>query len=274
VAKVTSQRKSRTTITRAQDLTIGQDSELEEMVKGDADGVKTALLPAYRTYLEGRKGLAQAFKEREYRDQEAYKDVERRYHLCQEAIDKAVRMREKAELDASDTYREDVDRVFDKASQSYKDKTRQALIECKQKVMDAWRSSTEASGEMTGVCEEEIEKAMRAREKVDMDALHAYRQDVDRAVDRASQAYHERVNQALLECTQKVVEAWRSSMETSARMAGIFEEDRHTSQEDEPVGKRSDPQTLQFREAMRRARSGFLSMVARARRSLEAGHPT
>jgi len=272
VAKATSQRKSRTILTEAQGQTADQDFELQETVAGDSGGTKTALLPAYRAYLEGRKGLALAFKEREYRDQEAYKDAERRYHLCDEAIEKAMRLREKAELDASDAYKEDVDKAFDKASQAHKDKTKQALLECKRRVVDAWKTSTEAASEMTGVCEEEVEKAMRAREEADLDALRAYRQDVDRAVDRASQAYNDRVKQALAECRQRVVEAWRSSMEASARMTGVFEEDRYASTEDQPAERRSGQPPPQLRETMLHAKSSFWSMIHRAKKALEAGH--
>ena len=169
MAKATTQRKPRTTITKDPEPILEQAREPEEVpadrpVDG-VDAAKIALGPAYRTYLDGRKGLAQAFKEREYRDQEAYRDAERRYRLCQEAIEKAVQMREKAELDAADAHRVEVDKAIEKASQNYKDKTKLALSECKQRVMDAWKNSTETPEQMTSVCEEAIDKAMKgARE--------------------------------------------------------------------------------------------------------------
>ncbi len=232
---------------------------------------KTALLPAYRTYLEGRKGLAQAFREREQRDQEAYKDAERRYHLCEQAIDRAMKAREKAELDASEAYREEVEKGVEKASQAYREKTKQALVECKQKVVEAWRSSTETSGDMTGVSEEEVEKAMKARERVETDALLAYRLEVDKAVDKASQAYRDAVKQALEECRQNVMEAWRTSMEASARMAGVFEEDKSIEADEQPIASPPSVQEMQFRELAQHVKRGFMSTVRKAKKALETG---
>ncbi len=263
--------------TRSRDtVSVAQEVPAEPIVEMDAtqatEETKTALLPAYRTYLQGRKGLAQAFRDREQRDQEAYKDAERRYHICEQAIDNAVRVRETAEEYACGAYREEMDRAIEKASQTYKDKTKQALVDCKQRVVDAWRSSAETSGDMSGVSEEEVEKAMKARERAETDALLAYRQDVDKALDRASQAYKERLRQALGECRASVIEAWRSSMETSARMSGVFEDDRTVSDAEWVPAHLESRRGMSIRELALRGKRRFLSAVRSAKKALASGH--
>ena len=127
MAKAINQDISEPSVTRARDRTTGQAYELEEPVIDGSGEIKTALGPTYQAYLEARKSLARAFRGRELRDQEAYRDAERRYELCDEAIEKAMGIRENAEQDASNTYREDVDKIVDKASRAYKDRTKQAF---------------------------------------------------------------------------------------------------------------------------------------------------
>jgi acyl-CoA reductase-like NAD-dependent aldehyde dehydrogenase len=135
--------------------------------------------------------------------------------------------------------------------------------------MDAWRSSADTSAQMTSVCEEVIEKAMKAREKAELNALDAYREDVDKAVDKASQAYKDKMKQALKEYRQRVMDAWRSSMETSAQMTGIFEEDGNTRKEEQSPERRSEYQRLQFREMILYLKRGFLSIIQRVVKALE-----
>ncbi len=264
----TARPKPHTTLPLSQDNLVNAGVDVEDPL--DVEETKTALLPAYRTYLEGRKGLAQAFRDREQRDQEAYKDAERRYHICEQSIDRAIRAREGAEYAASEEYKEDLDRAIERASQAYKEKTRQVLADCKQKVVEAWRSSTESSGDMNGVSEEEIEKAMQARQKAEVEALLSYRQEVDKALDKASQVYKERVKQALAECKKSVMAAWKTSMETSARMAGVFEGDNSTAT-DESANALSDRNT-RVREWGNEIRRGFLSAVRSAKKALASGH--
>ena len=151
----TTEQQSEKVIVEAQDEITGQASEPAETAIGDCDQVKEGVRPAYSTYLEARKGLAEAFKQRVRQDQEAYREAEQRYQLCEEAIEMAIKVREKAELDALDAYREDVDKAVNKASQAYKDKMKQARIECKQRVMDAWRDSIETSAQITGFFEQD-----------------------------------------------------------------------------------------------------------------------
>jgi hypothetical protein len=163
---------------KAQDKITGQVSEPVEMARGDCDRVEEGVLkPAYRTYLEAReglaevfkegarpaylnyidarKGLAEAFKQRVRQDKEICKDAEWRYQLCESAIEMAIKVREKGELDALDVYREDVNKAVNKASKAYKDKMEQLRIECKQRVMDAWRGSMETSTRIAGVFEQD-----------------------------------------------------------------------------------------------------------------------
>jgi hypothetical protein len=187
---------------------------------------RMALGSAYRAYLESRKTLALAFKDREMQDVEAYKDTERRYHQCKEACDLAVRNREKAELEAAEVFRMEVDKAIERANQVYRDRTRLALSECKQKVMDAWKDSAESGTDTMVVCEEAVEKAMKAREKTEMDALDAYRQDVDRAIERSSRYYGDSISRAMTECGQRVLDAWDQSMQNSASVAGVFDQDK------------------------------------------------
>jgi hypothetical protein len=163
---------------KAQDKITGQVSEPVETARGNCDRVEEGVLkpayrtyleareglaeafkegarPAYLTYLDARKGLAEAFKQRVRQDKEICKEAEWRYQLCESAIEMAIKVREKGELDALDAYREDVNKAVNKASQVYKDKMKQLRIECKQRVMDAWRGSIETSIKMTGAFEQD-----------------------------------------------------------------------------------------------------------------------
>jgi hypothetical protein len=187
---------------------------------------RIALGSAYRGYLESRKTLALAFKDREMQDMEAYKNTERRYHLCREACDLALKNREKVEIEAAELFRAEVDKAIERANQVYRDRTRLALSECKQKMMDAWKESAESVTETAMVCEEAVDKAMKVRERTEMDALDAYRQDVDRAIERSSQHYKDRISRAMTECGQRVLDAWDQSMQNSASVAGIFDQDK------------------------------------------------
>ena len=275
MAKATGQRKSTVTLAEPQCQSPDQVGETETMVTEGGDGHKAALAPAYRDYLEARKALALAFKDREYRDQEAYRDGERRYRLYAEAIDRALKAREKGELDASDEYKGTVDKAIDRAAQLYREKTKQAMAECRQTIMEVWKASREAADEPTAFCEEAVEKAMRAREKSELDALSVYRLEIDRAIDRASQEYKDKLGWALVDCRQKVSEAWHSSMETSAHMTGIFEEDRSTSTEEASAERRpvhAGPRLgLRLRDKALWAKTRFNSAVNRAMRATRIG---
>jgi hypothetical protein len=187
---------------------------------------RIALGSAYRGYLESRKTLALAFKDRENQDMEAYRDTERRYHQCRVACSLAVKNREKVEIEAAEVFRAEVDKAIERANQVYRDRTRLALSECKQQVMDAWKESAESGTDTTVVCEEAVDKAMKARERTEMDALDAYRHDVDRAIERSSQYCRDSISRAMTECGHRVLDAWDQSMQNSASVAGIFDQDK------------------------------------------------
>jgi hypothetical protein len=162
--------------------------------------------------------------------------------------------------------------VVDKASQSYKNKTKQALAECKQKVMDVWKYSQSAAAGTTGVYEETVDKTMKAREKAEIDALVAYRQEVDKAVDRVSQAYRDRVTQALAECRQRVLDAWKNSQETSAQMTGVFEEDKNINHEKHLTGRRPEYHQSTSQNKFQRLKNGFLSFCRTLKREFVEKH--
>jgi len=124
----------------------------ESSVDGPATprpGVK----PAYLTYLNARKGLATAFRGRQLRDKEAYENAQQCYQAYQQAMDNAVKAKEKAEREALGLYRATVDSAVDKASQEYRERMRQASIQCKKGIDDAWKASMETSTTMAGIFE-------------------------------------------------------------------------------------------------------------------------
>jgi hypothetical protein len=255
----TNQGKLGTTENEAPFRTASHVSKQGETATGDSGEQNITLGLAYQNYLEERKNLAQAFKERGQHDQEAYKVAEQQFRAYEEAIEKAIKARERAEIYASEVYREDVSKAVDNASRSYEDKTKQILNDCKQKVMEAWRSSTEVSAPMKSVCEEAIEKAMKAREKAELDALDAYKDEVDRGVEKAARVYKDKMKQALSECTQRVMNAWVTSMDTAKQMTDVFTEDRNIREEARFTAKRSFIQKLQIRETTIRLKRKFIS---------------
>jgi hypothetical protein len=109
--------------------------------------------PAYLTYLSARKGLATAFRGRQLRDKEVYEDAQECYQAYQQAIDNAVQAREKAEREALGLYRGTVESAVEKASQEYRERMRQASVQCKKATDDAWKASMETSATMAGIFE-------------------------------------------------------------------------------------------------------------------------
>jgi hypothetical protein len=122
-------------------------------VSEEDPGVQTGVQPAYLSYLRARKGVANAFKGRQRQDDQAYEDSQRRYQAYEEAIDEALKARQKAEREAADLYRAAVDSAVEKASGEYRNRMRQALAECKSATDSAWKASMETSFGMTGVFE-------------------------------------------------------------------------------------------------------------------------
>jgi hypothetical protein len=274
VANETNQYRGRTAVTRVQESVIDQVFDPDETLPDTSEGTRIALLAAYRGYLESRRSLAQAFRDQEFRDQEAYRDAKRRYFQYAEAVEKAIKSREKTESDAANTYREEVDKAVDRATQNYQGKTKQVMNECKQKVIEAWKKSTDTSTEMTGVCEEIVANAMKEREKAEIDALVIYRQEVDRAIEKAAQTYKENMKQALQDCHRRAIEAWKGSMETSARMTSVFEEDGIVDKDRQTLETTPRANDLKFSETWQRTKKSFFSGVQRAKRALMANNTT
>jgi len=75
------------------------------------------------------------------------------------------------------------------------------------------------------VYEEAMQKAEKAREKSERQALNIYLKTVDKALGRASEDLRERMIEALRECRRKTEEAWQSSIEISTDMTYVFQND-------------------------------------------------
>ena len=192
MASTTEQQQSEKVMVKAQGEITGQASEPVQTAVPDSNGLIEGLEPAYRTYLEGRETLAEAFKQRERQDQEALREAQRQYRVSKEVIEKAIRVREKAELDARIAYTEELNKAANKVSQVYR---------------------------------EAIETAIRVREKAELDARVAYTQELDKAVNKASQVYWDKMEEARIECTQSMMNGRIHSIQTSAQAAGAFERD-------------------------------------------------
>ena len=201
-------------------------------VKNDCEPIEQgSLQPAYHTYLEARKDLDESFKQRERRQQEAYRESEQRYQLSKEAIAMAIKVREKTEQDALIAYREELDKAVNKASHVHKEAIEIAIKvreKAEQDALVAYREELDkAVNKASQVYKEAVEMAIKVREKAEQDALVASTEEVDEAVDKASQVYKDKMKQAWIDCKQRVMDAWKDSIETSVQMAGVFEQDRN-----------------------------------------------
>lgn len=273
LAKVFDVNKIEKQFTKEENPVDEPPSVIESKATEKPKGLKTSVGTAYLTYLSSRKNLAMAFKEREYRDEQAYQEAERQYRLCALAIDQAMKNRENAEHEAAELYTEDLDQAINKASQAYKSKTKQAMSECKQKVMDAWKNSMETAENTSVVCEESIEKAMQTREKIEIEALVNYRQEVDKAVDNASYVYKDRLTKALFESKQKVMDAWDNSMGTSTQMTGVFEEDKTIdSMKTHPNYSKPESQKSDVNNSLLRIKANVISTFHKVRKELVEKH--
>jgi hypothetical protein len=128
-----------------------------------ADGVtdestvnQVGIQQAYDEYLKARKRLAGAFRGREFQDREAYVSAAWRYRIYEEAMEKAVKAREKAEREALNIYLNSVDKALLQASEDFRDRMMQALRECRHNTEQAWQSSIETSTDMTYVFENDV----------------------------------------------------------------------------------------------------------------------
>jgi hypothetical protein len=75
------------------------------------------------------------------------------------------------------------------------------------------------------IYEKAMEKAVKDREKAEREALNIYLNTVDKALLHASEEFRDRMIQALRECRHKTEQAWQASIETSADMTYVFQND-------------------------------------------------
>jgi len=179
-----------------------------------------------------------------------------------------MKNREQAEIEAAGLFQEELDQIIEKASRTYKNKTKQAMTDCKQKVMDAWKNSQELDGNTNVVCEESIDKAMQAREKSESEALLSYRQEVDKAIEKASQVYKERINKALFECKQKIKDAWENSRETSVLMTGVIEDDQILNPGKPHSGVKMEHQKTDVNNSLLRLKANVITTFHKVRKEL------
>jgi len=149
-AEVNQQEKKKTEITTAEGNGTSPDATTDESVA--AAGIQLA----YDEYLKARKRLSNAFRGREFQDREAYVSAEWRYRIYEEAMEKAVKAREKAEREALNIYLNSVDRALLQASEEFRERMMQALRECRHKTEQAWQSSIETSTDMTYVFQNDV----------------------------------------------------------------------------------------------------------------------
>ena len=107
--------------------------------------------PAYLDYLQARKGLATAFRGRQLYDKQAYDDSQRCYQSYEQAIENAFKTRQKAEREALAIYRSAIDTAVEKASQEYRERMREASVQCKRTTDDSWKASMQTSGAMADI---------------------------------------------------------------------------------------------------------------------------
>ena len=122
----------------------------------DESATAVGIQLAYDEYLKARKRLANAFRGREFQDREAYINAAWRYRIYEEAMEKAVKAREKAEREALNIYLNTVDKALLQASEEFRERMMQALRECRHKTEQAWQSSIEISTDMTYVFQNDV----------------------------------------------------------------------------------------------------------------------
>ncbi len=128
---------------------LGESGIANETTSPIATGVSEKVKPAFRDYLKARRNLSEAFLEREQRDQAAYRDAEQQYLIYMETVENALKVREKAELDALAIYKEKVDKATKDASSDYNARLKQARVQCREAILDAWKSSMDTSIQMS-----------------------------------------------------------------------------------------------------------------------------
>lgn len=149
--EVTQQELKKTEIAAVEGNGASPDGTTDE-----SDATQAGIQLAYDEYLKARKRLANAFRGRESQDRVAYVSAAWRYRVYEEAMEKAVKAREKAEREALNTYLSTVDKALLQASEEFREKMLQALRECRHKTEQAWQSSIEISTDMTYVFQNDV----------------------------------------------------------------------------------------------------------------------
>ena len=125
--------------------------QLPDVALERAVGEHAGIQPAFRAYVQSRKGLASAFRKRARHDREAFVDAEKKLHAYEEAMQRAITEREEAEQQALKCYAEALCRSEAKASEEYRQRMRQALTQCRVAIEQAWNASVATSEDVTAV---------------------------------------------------------------------------------------------------------------------------
>ena len=97
---------------------------------------------AYAAYLKAQRKVATAYKEREQKEQIAYKGTEQIANEdCDKVIEQALRVREEEEREAEKACKI----AKEKAAKVYQESVGQALGVCRQAIDQAWQASRETS---------------------------------------------------------------------------------------------------------------------------------
>jgi hypothetical protein len=104
--------------------------------------VRSLAEKAYQAYMDAQRRVATAYRERAYQEEKAYEEIEGKANReCTEAIEKAFKIRDKAEQEAEMAYQE----AREKAAQLCQQKIEQALSVRSRTVQEAWVISRETS---------------------------------------------------------------------------------------------------------------------------------
>jgi hypothetical protein len=128
--------------------TIGDETEPDEPDEDPGSEVLAEVPTAYNTYVGAQKALGVAFKGKNRQDRQAYKEAERRYHAYDDAINRALRARERDEQEALEVYKKTVERAVGRAAEAYRDSLKEALRTCRRATQQAWKDSGETSEQM------------------------------------------------------------------------------------------------------------------------------
>jgi hypothetical protein len=154
----------------------------------------------------------------------------------------------------------------------------QAYLQARKRLADAFSGRArrdleayEAAERRHQAYQASIERAIKTREEDEREALALYRQTVEKAFERAAEAYRDRMSLVLRRCQQSVEQGWISSVDTSAEATKVLLADdtgpvaQHRPDVDEgPVAHRAD-MLMKLMELRRSALALFRRVAQRAR---------